>query len=330
GTLKPNIGHLDAAAGVAGLIKTVLCLKNKILPPAINFKTLNKEIFINDTPFYINLEKKPWNSINPRTAGVSSFGLGGTNAHVILQEYASPAPRQKSDTTVLLVLSAQVRSTLIRRRRALIQYIQNHPEINLTDIAFTLQVGRKAMKSRFACICSSKEEAIARLGNLDEQEILNLDKDYLSEEECIDNKKVLSIAKKWLSGADIDWSILDSKNNHYRIPLPTYPFESREYWLSSESQKPILKDIPNINKNELSIEFLESKILDIFKYFLGSDNLKTTEDIYDHGGDSLLILQILAKIKKDLGVNLEPESLENYSTAKNLAVHIKSNTQKST
>lgn len=96
GSVKANIGHLDTAAGIAGLIKVVLALKHKEIPPMINFKAYNPRLKLEDSPFYINTENIPWKAQGgPRRAGVSSFGIGGTNAHVLLEEYISPVGKKK-------------------------------------------------------------------------------------------------------------------------------------------------------------------------------------------------------------------------------------------
>src|SRR5207248_155486 len=108
GSVKTNVGHLDAAAGVAGVIKTVLALEHKALPPSLHFEQPNPEIDFASTPFYVNATLQPWaaNEATPRRAGVSSFGIGGTNAHAVLEEAPAPAASGPSRESQLLMLSA--------------------------------------------------------------------------------------------------------------------------------------------------------------------------------------------------------------------------------
>jgi len=326
GTLKPNIGHLDVASGVAGIIKTILALKNKTLPPCINFKSLNPEINFSNTPLYINTEKKPWEHKEARIAGVSSFGIGGTNAHLILQEFKQELFCQTEALAfpVVLVLSARTRSALIRRRRSLVSYLRKNPNVNLVDVAFTLQVGRKSMPSRFACICRSKEQAIERLNNLECQEILELEQGVLEKIDMQNFKRICAITQDWLAGHRVSWRELYSKGQTlHRVPLPSYTFEGREYWLqpAQHHSQSIMK--PSFSSDlKVSPAALEVKIQEIFKFFLGSDCINNTADFYDFGGDSLLLLQVIAKIQKELGIAIPPEVLEKNSSVKKLVDYI--------
>ncbi|NES67693.1 MAG: polyketide synthase, partial [Okeania sp. SIO2D1] len=132
GSLKTNMGHLDAAAGVAGLIKTVLALKHKKIPPSLHFETPNPTIDFANSPFYVNTTLSEWNTNEtPRRAGVSSFGIGGTNAHVVLEEAPTLEPSSKSRPWQLLILSAKSSSALETATTNLAAHLKQHPEINL-------------------------------------------------------------------------------------------------------------------------------------------------------------------------------------------------------
>ncbi len=164
GSVKSNIGHLDAAAGVAGLIKTALSLEHKQLPPSLNFHDPNPQIDFDNSPFYVNHTLTDWKSNGqPRRAGVSSFGIGGTNAHAILEE----APMRQSSIVhrpkQLLVLSARSASALDAATENLAAYLENNPNINLADVAYTLQVGRKRFEYRRAVVCETVEDAVGSL-----------------------------------------------------------------------------------------------------------------------------------------------------------------------
>lgn len=159
GSVKSNIGHLEAAAGVASLIKTVLALKHRTLPPSLHFEQPNPQIDFANSPFYVNARLSPWTSgTGPRLAGVSSHGIGGTNSHVILEE-APPADHSPSQRPWhLLVISAKTASALEAATTNLTMHLRQHPEIDLADAAYTTHVGRRAFAHRRALLCRTQVE----------------------------------------------------------------------------------------------------------------------------------------------------------------------------
>ena len=167
GSVKANIGHLDAAAGVAGLIKTVLSLQHGQLPPTAHFQKPNPDIQFDATPFYVNHTLREWprNGL-PRRAGVSSFGFGGTNAHVILEEAPALPSSDAARPMQLLVVSADTPAALEQASTNLASYLATHP-VDLADAAYTLQVGRRAFRHRRAIVCRSRDEAVRVLETRD-------------------------------------------------------------------------------------------------------------------------------------------------------------------
>ena len=167
GSVKTNVGHLDAASGMTGLIKTVLSLRHQTIPASLHYVKPNPQIKFEGTRFYVNTSTSPWPSPNgPRRAGVSAFGVGGTNAHVVLEE----APRQTSlsDDGELQVLPVSARSSeaLARSCQSLADHLREHcAEVSLGDVAFTLQEGRHPFGFRHALVCSTTQEAIAGLSS---------------------------------------------------------------------------------------------------------------------------------------------------------------------
>ena len=160
GSVKTNLGHLDAAAGVAGLIQTVLALKHKLLPPSLHFKQPNPKIDFANSPFYVNSQLSEWKANGtPRRAGVSSFGIGGTNAHLVLEEAPIPEPSGKSRPWQLLVLSAQNDSALEKATDNLVEAIASNPDTNLADIAYSLSLGRKTLGYRRILVCQEQDRA---------------------------------------------------------------------------------------------------------------------------------------------------------------------------
>lgn len=173
GSVKTNIGHLDAAAGITGLIKTVLSLKHQLIPPSLNFEQPNPEIDFANSPFYVNTKLTEWNATStPRRAGVSSLGIGGTNAHVVLEEAPTLPQASSSRPWQLLMLSAKTDSALQTATQNLAKHLRQHPELNLADVAYTLQVGRREFDRRRIVVCHNSEDAATALETLDPQRVL--------------------------------------------------------------------------------------------------------------------------------------------------------------
>jgi acyl transferase domain-containing protein/aryl carrier-like protein len=161
GSLKTNIGHADAAAGVAGLIKTVLALQHKQLPPSLHFQLPNPKIDLVNSPFYVNNQLTEWKTgETPRRAGVSSFGIGGTNAHVILEEAPEVKAGSDSRPWQLILLSAKTPTALDAATRKLAEHVEKHPDLNLADMAYTLQVGRRVIECRRMFLCQNREDLL--------------------------------------------------------------------------------------------------------------------------------------------------------------------------
>ncbi|MCR9191503.1 MAG: SDR family NAD(P)-dependent oxidoreductase [Gammaproteobacteria bacterium] len=171
GSIKTNIGHLNAASGVAGLIKTILSLQHKILPPTLNANNPNPNLNIEDSPFYIHSQCTDWvDGKFPRRAGVSSFGVGGTNAHVILEE----APRTQATIESgpqLIILSAKTSTALEEMTANFIRHLEDYPDQTLSDVAFTLQVGRQAFSHRRMIVAQERDVLIQQLANHDKNHV---------------------------------------------------------------------------------------------------------------------------------------------------------------
>ena len=266
GSVKSNIGHTSAAAGVAGIQKVLLSLKHKTLVPTINFSHHNEHFDFESSPFYVNTELKPWTvqSDLPRRAGVSSFGFSGTNAHMVIEEYVGSEKIEdrgrkiKGEGPYLIVLSAKNEERLRESAKNLRDFIRNQiinrksAIVNLSDVAYTLQVGREAMDERLAVMVRSTPELEERLlGFLNDQSgIDNLYRGRTNGERDIWDQFVLEedlhksfskwiakggyakILQLWVKGVNIDWNILYSDAKPFRTHLPTYPFVRERYWVS--------------------------------------------------------------------------------------------------
>jgi len=164
GSVKSNIGHLVAAAGATGLIKTTLALREQSIPPSLHYEAPNPAIDFASTPFRVTDRLQHWpRGETPRRAGVSSFGVGGTNAHVIVEEAPPRAPSEPGRGPQLLMLSARTPSALAASTSRLAAWLEAHPDASLADVAHTLRVGRKAFPHRLGVVASSVAEAVQAL-----------------------------------------------------------------------------------------------------------------------------------------------------------------------
>jgi phthiocerol/phenolphthiocerol synthesis type-I polyketide synthase E len=173
GAVKTNVGHLDAAAGITGFIKTVLALRNRQIPPTLHFRAPNPKLGIEGSPFYVADRLIDWQvpGGGPRRAGVSAFGIGGTNAHAVLQEAPPVEPSPEGRPWHLLILSARTQESLDRTTLNFVQWLRENPDVNMADVAFTLQAGRRAFKRRRSVLVRSAQDAIEALGSLDPQRV---------------------------------------------------------------------------------------------------------------------------------------------------------------
>jgi polyketide synthase PksM len=264
GSVKTNVGHLELAAGVAGVIKVLLQLEHKTLVKSLHCEELNPYIELAGSPFYIVRETKPWEPIQskdgrylPRRAGVSSFGAGGVNLHVVIEEYIEPeridfAQKAAGPLSATFVLSAKGGERLSEYARDLLAALnaKNFTERDLPSIAYTLQVGRDAMDHRVAFTAASITELREKLaGILDERSIEQLhrgevkrNKDVFAAFEA--DEDVEGIARAWIAkgkyskllnlwtkGLALDWNGLYGNSRPQRISLPTYPFAREHYWV---------------------------------------------------------------------------------------------------
>jgi acyl transferase domain-containing protein len=261
GSVKTNIGHLETAAGIAGLMKVILAMKKRIIPASINMNELNPYIELEGSPFYLVDRTKRWDKEDgqPRRAGISSFGFGGTNAHVVIEEYEFNVGSDNiSNTPELIVLSAKNETRLKEYAKSMLKYINNelmnkNHNINLKQTAHTLQVGREPMNERLAIITSNSNDLQNKINSylIDE----NIENVYVGKVTTNNKKTLLFIQTKegqeflktlmynknlgvlaqiWVEGGEIDWKLLYGNKKIRRISLPTYPFANESYWIPKE------------------------------------------------------------------------------------------------
>ncbi|WP_459212986.1 SDR family NAD(P)-dependent oxidoreductase [Aquimarina rhabdastrellae] len=266
-SVKTNIGHLETAAGIAGVLKVLLSLKHKKIPATLHFKELNPYINLKDSPLYIVDKTQDWETVKdndnnplPRRAGVSSFGFGGANSHIVLEEYIPKENHTEiqSDKPHIIVLSAKTEDQLKAYAQLLYNHIEKH-NVNLVDLAFTLQVGRDEMEERLGLVINSREELKEKLSDylsqkenikdvfyskvkknsaaaVDTKEDIEFSEKQI--DKYINDKNYSRLAEAWVVGGNIDWVQLYHEVDPRRISLPTYPFARERYWFNlADSEK---------------------------------------------------------------------------------------------
>ncbi|RNM07520.1 SDR family NAD(P)-dependent oxidoreductase [Dickeya undicola] len=265
-SVKSNIGHLEAAAGVAGIIKVLQAFKHRQLPPLRNFSTLNPKIDTVSTPFFFVDEARDWLRIDahtPRRAGVSSFGFGGTNAHIVLEEAPEPLTRSHQenppalDTPYLIALSAKSPAALLQRQKDLIDWLSEHADVALSAVSATLLLCRDHFAYRYSCVGRDNTAIIQALRQAVEQGPLALqehaaDDAQAMELACVEGAARLDawrdadvatahsllqqLGDDYQRGVPLDWSRLFDGERPARIALPGYPFMRTSFWLSERDR----------------------------------------------------------------------------------------------
>jgi polyketide synthase PksN len=261
GSVKSNIGHADTAAGLAGCIKLALSLNHRMLPPSINYRKPNPAIDFKSSPFYVVDHLKDWEKgPTPRRAALSSFGIGGSNVHAILEEVLEvkkPVGDLPPGEPFLVVLSARNEDRLSEMMANLYRFVSDHASVFLGDIACTLATGRKAMETRVAFLAQTSVELLVKL----KQAQTGAERDdgfwkgqspgpnpteLLSPEDADamalkwkSEGRLDKIAKLWVQGCNLDWTRLFADPRLKRVHLPAYPFAKVRHVIEArKSQEP--------------------------------------------------------------------------------------------
>jgi len=247
GSVKANIGHSESAAGVAGVAKVIQQMEHRQLAPSIHSDEPNPNIEFKESPFYLQHGLSEWtsSSVHPRRALINSFGAGGVNACVVMEEYEKPgAPGNWQEAgPCVFTLSARNEDRLREYVDRLLTYLQGEQGIDLASLCYTLQVGREAMEERLAIVISEVSELIDRLGDWSKRgPAANVYRGSLGTRRTKPSSKLaktamgeqslIELASMWAAGEEVDWESLYSGKTPRRISLPTYPFARERYWMS--------------------------------------------------------------------------------------------------
>ena len=321
GSVKSNIGHLEAAAGIAALTKVLLQFQHKQLAPSLYSQPPNPNINFAELPFCIPTRLSDWQltETSPlRRAGISSFGVGGANAHVIVEEYPVSAKPEQADQPGVVVLSAANPERLKIYAQLLHDFLLSTDYL-LPDIVYTLASGREIMHSRLAIIAQDKEDLKLKLAEFLEkgtgQNIYRRDGKLSQEAPPSDVSSPEDLARLWVSGIAVDQQAFYPSGLFRRIPLPTYPFAKESHWINTS--------IPKLKKSGPAPDLVEAiKAIVAGVLFLEPGKVESEDKFVDLGVDSILGVEIIKHINTQFRLELPTTQLYDSPSIADLAGHL--------
>lgn len=357
GSVKTNIGNLEAASGIASILKVVLAMKYKTLPPSIHCKEVNPFLKLEDSPFYIIREKKHWDRITdkdgrilPRYAGVNVFGAGGVNVHIILEEYERTMVADNNKEPVVVVFSAKNKTSLYEIVAQTAEYIKLNTDINLRDIAYTLQLTREEMDERVAMVVYDVQDLINKCvgfgtDNISSYsdiyigKIKNKNRDLIEDDNedsklidiALENKQYNDLASLWVSGAKINWKKLYMSEKRFRISLPTYCFNKQIHW--AERQKTDIKPVVEEDKDTISkVSIAEASGEDTIKRYLlqkislllgiEPESIQLDGELAEMGFDSINTIKLKSDLENEFAAEVPMALLAQSRSIDSLAENI--------
>jgi acyl transferase domain-containing protein len=330
-SVKSNYGNIEAASGIAQVVKVLMQMKEHVFVPSINIKNIAPDIERNG-PLSVQTEKKEWSkSSTPRRALISTVGAGGNVVQLICEEYIQEQVEEsfvyKSDRFVYLI-SAPEKTSLNKTVECMLEYISDIP-LDAKDIAYTLQNGRESYRCRLAFIASTQDEIIKKLqAYLDKDETsiysgtlkASAKKNVLGTQEVvslIEQGKVEELAKKWIEGFFIDWEELHSYFGGKRIHIPGLITKKKKYWIESNE-----KELFELSK----VQSLEEFIAQIFGELLKMNvkEMEFDENLQRYGLDSLLSMRAINKMNELFNIEIQPSRIMNLGTINDIVFFLKS------
>ncbi|MTD54461.1 non-ribosomal peptide synthetase [Amycolatopsis pithecellobii] len=295
GTTKPRIGHLDSCAGMAGLITAVLAVRHGIIPPLVNFTRPNPALALATSPFTLASHAREWPVSGPRRAGVHAVGMGGTNAHVIVEQAPARAARTPGAVPGLLPLSARDPAALTEYASAVYDFLRKHPATEPADLVTTLALGRRRFAHRLGVPGHTVAEWTRALGA------------YLAGETPL------------RAGDDPDWTVLLRDSGGGRIPLPHYPFRRTRHWAG-----PPPLDLTEDDTTEAAMPDQDTlgPVIEVTARHLGYEpgGIDPDRSFVDLGADSLQLISVQVELESAFGLEITmAELLEAARSPKLLA-----------
>jgi len=361
GSLKSILGHGESVSAMAQFMKVVLQLNYKTLCPTRVPEQLNPNINFDSLPFEIQTELSEWPQLIlegteiPRRAGISSMGAGGVNAHLIVEEYIAPReeviPIHSESSPQIVVLSAKNEDRLLAVVRQLAEFISDRPKLCLPDLAYTLQVGRKAMEFRVALIVKTQQELIQGLkdylqsvkeknggetyistytGNTEEesskiQSLLSGETGEIVLQSFLAGKNLEKLALYWVQGGRIPWETLHEGKKVRRISLPAYPFDKQRYWAEDQPMsEPVAMQNRTMNDSAVFVEIpytsVEDAVMAIVSDLLGMKmaELNCKKPLEQYGFDSILLMRLTQELQARVNPSADLARLKECKTVQDI------------
>jgi len=370
GSVKSNIGHSEAASGMAQLAKVILQLRHGQLVPSIKGTPLNPQISFADTPFYLQETSGEWQRPRtevtgpdgrrlqrevPRRAAINSFGAGGSNAHLIIEEYV-PAPPvaavqpAREAAPQIVVFSAKSPERLRAVIHRMLDFLlAAEPAPALVDLAYTLQVGREAMTSRLAMVVRERAELLQGLtaflaaaigpedasipiflGNTaEDQGIGDLLASEVVRQAVLNERNLETLALYWTRGGEIPWEALHEGEQPRLITLPTYPFARERYWLAASTAAPQPEQpVERTPEPETSAGTAHERVAAFLLHFLSRelhlapDQIHLQRDLRHYGADSITAMRLIRAVEQEFHVNMTGRDLLEHHTLHALSTYL--------
>lgn len=332
GSLKSSLGHMEAASGIGSLLKVILSIQNKTLIGLDYFKNLNSYIKLSDTPLLFTKNNKVWEKRGeniPRRAAINTFGFGGVNAHLVIEEFLKNEHKSEEHKNIF-VLSGTSEESLNRKSEKIMRYIhdKNYKDSDINNICFTLQQGREHLPYRLAFVVENINDILTNLkhyinkdynskvisvSNLEDQSNQNiseiLDEPELNEiiKKWINQKKLSKIQKLWINGLVIPWNQFYINKNVHKVSLPSFDFNEYSYWISEkkvhQSKNTVLNEHHNLNLNNINSNYdvmknTKQEILELIKNYIPSNSsFDEYSSFKEYGIDSIILIQIVKKLQ---------------------------------
>jgi acyl transferase domain-containing protein len=314
GTLKANIGHLVECSGAASVVKAILALQHRELPPSHYFTEGNRQIDFSQGAIYLNKEMIPWEAEDtPRRCGISSFGFNGTNCHLVLEEYIPKKQRKIEAKPQVFTLSArtdEARDILID---GYIDYLTDTEEL-LEDICYTSNTGREHDIKRIIITAYTREELRTKLLHIREHGFVP---DYENE--------YAELIKNYVQGEKINWHSLYQGKECCKVSMPGYPFEAVRCWITDEEKEHHEADFILQGKADQSYTETEKTVGAAIHRILGYREINIFDNAYQYGGDSVILLKVCAELNKYYEGRLKISDVISFSTVAGLAAYIDGN-----
>ncbi|MEC0184782.1 non-ribosomal peptide synthetase [Paenibacillus peoriae] len=361
-TVKTNIGHLYEAAGIAGLIKSVLSMKHQQIAPLVHFRTPNQKIHFEESPVYANTKLREWKTNGfPRRSGLSSFGFSGTNCHVVLEEYIAKTESDQASmdsnnrsSPLLLTLSARSESALRELVGRYAERFGRADKLVMQDVCYTANTGRSHLNHRIAVTAAGADALKEKVLQLHEQGRV-VEGVYTGKADSTGGAEMVTgsldtlqsleqLAARYVQGAQIDWNTLYAGKHYKKVSLPTYPFERKRCWINvpeqvrTEQKAPVHENSIVKESGMMGNEYSASaSATDLHKFSilqklakmignvsqLSLEELEPQTHFLELGLDSINLSQVRHSIKDTFGLDVPMnEFFESLTTLELLASYV--------